>query len=401
MFTLRPIVASILSVCLLQACDTTPAKKELAMQPLLRISHSSEQSAETYYQLGKYEQEHGRFDLATDAYSHSIALASRLLEPRNALAAILAQQGRLDEAKSMLLQIVADYPAVAHPYNNLGYVCYLQGDFGTAITILQRALAMDSSNEQVRNNLKLAQAAAATQGELAKISRALALAAVPKDTSSDVTEVNHTQGNAAILNARVPPQTRLEPRTAPAALAVVEPPSAEPASPMPQSRMELVQVMPNVYQLQLKNTVAPLIAQRQVILAPLTSLTTLTPAASAVVAASAANVSRVEVSNGNGVTGMAKRIEHLLGQHGIAVSRLTNALPYTQQTTKIQYRSGYEPAAVALKNALQGHAVVVMVGNLSSRSDVRLVLGKDASVTLALIEGAGVGSRLALNDDVN
>lgn len=108
-------------------------------------------------------------------------------------------------------------------------------------------------------------------------------------------------------------------------------------------------------------------------------------------------MSRVEVSNGNGITGMAKRIKGVLGRYGIAVSRLTNDRPFKQQDTKIQYRAGYEQAAESLKLALRGHAVVVPVSNLSGNTDVRLVLGKDAVAHMALIEEWASQSRLASN----
>jgi hypothetical protein len=109
-------------------------------------------------------------------------------------------------------------------------------------------------------------------------------------------------------------------------------------------------------------------------------------------------MARLEVSNGNGVTGMAKRFRSLLGQMGIPVDRLSNDKPYRQVVTTIQYSPGFENQAASLQKALQGKA------QLSSRqlqsSDVRLVLGKDAQQSLAAAtEAAGLQLVAAVSDE--
>jgi hypothetical protein len=91
----------------------------------------------------------------------------------------------------------------------------------------------------------------------------------------------------------------------------------------------------------------------------------------------------VEIANGNGVTGMARRIKAVLGRQGIAVSRLTNARPFHQLATTIEYRIGHARRADQLRDALGGHALLVAAPNLPAQSDVRLVLGRDATVHFA------------------
>jgi tetratricopeptide (TPR) repeat protein len=89
---------------------------------------------------------------------------------------------------------------------------------------------------------------------------------------------------------------------------------------------------------------------------------------------------RLEIANGNGIEGMAKRFRGLLVQMGIAVDRLSNDKPYRQVTTTIQYSPGFEKQAASLQKALQGQAKLAshpLVG-----SDVRLVLGRDAQQSL-------------------
>jgi len=430
MHKLRPLVIA-LGACLLQACVAPPTQKELAMQPVLRVRHSADQAAATYYQLGKYHQERGNLDLARAAYAYSVELDGRQLEARNALAAIHAQQGRLEDARVLLLQVVADYPAVAHPYNNLGYVHYLQGNYDAAVSTLQRALVLDSENPRTRNNLQAAKVELAKLGERPAIAQAPALAPAPasapaaKDTqgippgdtaanaiANRKDEITVTTASAAVpapssVPAPVPVSTVQRP-----AESAVSPPAPVPASvptprtqelavaippSVPQAHMEVVQLVPNVFELRPIPAMAPVVAEKQaaqVVAAAATPVpaSTVTPSSTLAVAA---RPSRVEIANGNGITGMAKRIRSVLGRYGIAVSRLTNDRPFKQQDTKIQYRAGYEQAAESLKLALRGHAVVVPVYNLSGNTDVRLVLGKDAVAHMALIEEWANQSQLA------
>ena len=64
---------------------------------------------------------------------------------------------------------------------------------------------------------------------------------------------------------------------------------------------------------------------------------------------------RLEVSNGNGVTGMAKRVGQMLAVTGLPQARLTNQKPFVQQFTEIQHRDGYESAAIALRAGFPAH----------------------------------------------
>ena len=389
MFKLRPI-AFLIGAGLLQACSAPPTRQELGMQAVMRVRHSSDQTASTYYQLGKYHQEHGDLELAVTAFTHSIALDGRQLEPRSALGAALAGQGRLDEAKSVLLQVVADYPAMAHPYNNLGYVYFMQGNYSASVSTLQHALALDAGYERARNNLVAAQAALASHAEPAATAPVLAGApdkagSTPAVLAAPAPAAKQEDAPAAITADLAPGQPASEmPEPAQPASALPEQPVSVSVDPAlaPQSQVALKRSVPDLNMLQAATEPVP--AERP--LGP-TLVATAPPAAPA----APGKPSRLEIANGNGVTGMAKRARQMLGLSGIAVSRLTNVRPYTQQITKIQYRLGFQREAKALQDALQGHALMVLANNLSPASDVRLVLGKDAVAHMASLDGAAKG----------
>ena len=103
----------------------------------------------------------------------------------------------------------------------------------------------------------------------------------------------------------------------------------------------------------------------------------------------------LEVSNGNGVTGMARRIDGLLQAVGLPKSRLTNQKPFTQRTTEIRYRGGHEAAAAALSARFPSRPALVRDDRLRADIDVRLVLGKDLPAAVALVDPARERDRWA------
>jgi tetratricopeptide (TPR) repeat protein len=60
----------------------------------------------------------------------------------------------------------------------------------------------------------------------------------------------------------------------------------------------------------------------------------------------------VEVSNGNGVNGMARKIGRYLRAKGLEVTRITNAEHFNHQDSKIYYQRGYQGAASHLADQL-------------------------------------------------
>jgi Flp pilus assembly protein TadD len=352
---------SILGACLLQACAAPPAPRELLVQPALHVRHSANETANAYYQMGKYHQDKGDLSLALTAFTYAIARDARHLEARNAAAALHAQQGRLDQARAMMLAVVADYPRASQSHNNLGYIDYLRGDFAGATAAIRQALLIDPRNERARNNLRLAETA-------------LAARSVP----------------AAPAQAIMAPQIAAAPVVA--APVIAAPVVAVAAAPAPRepaliatrgAAMELVQLQPNVYELK-----RPAMQALPTVLAAPAPLVAAAPA-------KALAPSRLVVANGNGARGLAKRFSSALGKQGIKVAALSNERPYGQQTTRIQYRNGYKAQAEALRSTLRGQFVLVPSMTLAADTDLRLILGKDAVQTLAMQEAVSGVTPLA------
>lgn len=254
------------------------------------------------------------------------------VEAYNALGILLSSQGRFNEAVHHFQSAVVLAPRRADLRNNLGYAFLLRGSNLEALASLEEARRLDPAHQKALENLRVAEA---------RQPKAPKAAATP-------------------LEAR---------------------PLEEPAA-------ELVQVAPQVYELKAEAfrtpQVPPAIAQamRQHQAAPSPA-----PAAALEVAkpvAAPLRKFRLEVSNGNGVDGLAKRVSGHLRALGWPTVRLTNHTSFEQPATEIHYRAGYEAEAQAMKAKLQRPARTVISDALRADIQVRLVLGKDAPSVSAL-----------------
>ncbi|WP_256081690.1 LytR C-terminal domain-containing protein [Massilia sp. YIM B04103] len=366
---LKPIAFAIAGCGLISACSTPPARQELTMQPVLRIDQGTRAGNQvaTWNRLGRYHQERGQLSLALGAYAQSLALDSHQLEARSALAAIEARQGRLEAAREQLQALAVDFPAEAQPQTNLGYVQYLMGDYAGAIGTLRKAMAL-GAGPKAYANLQLAETAARENGQPEAAALAAAIRMQPGTVSPALAAATPASASAAETYAAAPPPESSAP---PASEASATPDAGQLHR---TSRMELVELKPNVYELKLR----PVVTALPVVVPSVTkAAASLSAAASA-----AARRARIEVANGNGATGMARRVRELLVLSGIPVDRLSNDKPYRQQITTIQYGPGYASQAAELQSSLQGKAALEASDKLQT-VDLRLVLGKDAQATLA------------------
>jgi len=325
MFRLRPITAIILGSALLPACVAPPVKPQMAVKPGVELWRAAAGSAAAQYERGKYYQARGDDDLALEAYVQALTLDRRHVEAHDAVATIYSQQGRFAEAESTLREVIEQRPGAAFLHNNLGYVHYLQGQHEAAIKELRTALSLDPKSEWARNNLEMAEAALAKRiGGQAKKTE---LPPVQAPITAEGFQIwGEAEGSGANMKATA---------------SVNSPAAAKIAKPIMSAR---------------------------------------TPVAAA------GDQFRLEISNGNGVTGLAKRVGQLFGRQGISVYRLANQPPYRQLKTEIQYRDGFQEQAEKLRESLHGYAVVARVEAPRRSVDIRVVLGKDIKTHMAELE---------------
>lgn len=90
-------------------------------------------------------------------------------------------------------------------------------------------------------------------------------------------------------------------------------------------------------------------------------------------------LSNIEVSNGNGVLGMAKQVSDFFRQLGFSRARLTNYQTFQQEHTRIYYRPGYLQQAEYVNQLLPIQVRAIESNGLRSDVQVKILLGRDFS----------------------
>ena len=291
---------------------------------------------EAWYSSGRSAHGAGQLALALGHYEKALALEPDHVGALNALAVVHAQLDRTDEALKLFARARQLAPGVAHIHNNAGYALMRAGRLEEAEPALKLALALDPQSVPTRQNLELlarAQAERGPAGPTAQLPEAAALPALPTPAAPRLVRVSPQVYSLELPAATVVAQAKPEP-----AIAMNADPSAvrKPGGGLPG-------------------------------------------AAGAGTAESGLAGIRLEVSNGAGIARLARRTAERLALAGVSTARLTNALPYQQARTEIQFARGQEAAAQALQSRLPLAARAVASGQMPAGMQLRLVLGHDAS----------------------
>jgi tetratricopeptide (TPR) repeat protein len=349
------------------------AKKRWTVEPTLQVSHAGQTSA-SHYERGRHHDALQQWSRAIEAYRQAIAADTRNVEAYNALGVALARNGQIELAEATLRQAIALAPERAHMRSNLGYVLLLEELPEEAIFHLRAALNLDESDKVAAINLRDALARAAD----ARRPAASAQAAKP----GPVQEVWGVRG--ATESVSVPPPFTQVDVPLPLSVAPVQSPATPTSDPMALraatgSRAVDVRVIDKAS----VGAIARLHATLARDTAPARAAANTDAAAAPARATSHPAMARVEVSNGNGVPGMAAGLGRWLATQGIATDRLTNQRPFRQQHTVVQYREGYEGTARMVVKTMAPSVQAEARSMRHLRSDVRIVLGRDIARTLA------------------
>jgi len=165
---------------------------------------------------------------------------------------------------------------------------------------------------------------------------------------------------------------------APAALAVSVPAAADAYASMPRTQVQQIgAAMVQVVRVEAPTTaarVAPAVASSPAVAVVATA--TATPATAS--SAAPPDPVRLEISNGNGITGAAAslaRVARTLDLDGVTTVRLTNARPFTVPRTRIEYPHAQRALAEALSHQLD---IPLKVRRDTAPRDLRIVLGHDS-----------------------
>lgn len=233
----------------------------------------------------------------------------------NARAVQLAAHGDALRAIALWEPLLRRQPSAAL-YGNLGYAYYLAGRMEQAQWALEKACVLEPGNPQAWERL------AALLETMGQGVRAL-------DAMRQARELRE---RAAVVPPAVPPQQDLWPAD--------------------MARTEVRQVGGGLVEV------------------------LRVPAALAVPAQPMQGVARLEISNGNGVRGLAAAWAQRLREQGLQVVRLTNTRPFNVRRTRVEVA---DSGATLLPSVAARLGVDVVPGRLApaARSEVRVVLGAD------------------------
>jgi len=294
-----------------------------AMEPVFNVSTPARVSSagRGYYTLGRYYDGSRDWEPAERAYRRALAIDPDYPDALDALGVLLGRTGRAGEAEALLRRAVTLAPERASLRNNLGYLLLANGRPAEAERELAASVAADGNDAVAQANLRVARA---------RLDDATASAAAQAPTTTAAANVAPTA--PALSEAQTLAFT-----SAPSAM-VAPPPAADAAQ---------------------------------------TAHATTTPWGAETLALARAPVRRLEISNGNGVPGMAAQVGRLLARQGLPSATLSNASSFTRQDTLVQYRPDNAEATLRVANSLPAAVRVEASLAPQASADVRVLLGHD------------------------
>lgn len=317
----RSLVATAVALALMGCATPVPEARapRPGVEPTESVRHGM--SAEMLYRTGRYFQGLARFALAERAYHAALRVDPTHVDALNALGVVCSLTNRPADAEHAFLLALQIEPNAARVHNNLGYHLLRGGRPSEALPHLERAHELDPLDTQLTANLALARSSAAPV--------AVAGATVPE------------AANPAVSGPAAP-----EHLASPATVA----PAADEAVRAPAVASSLDAGKPS---------------------APAPSM--------AVVAAGDAwrAGGQLEVSNGHGRAGLARRTSNELAALGAPRARLTNSKPFGALPSSIQYVTGAEAMAREINARLPAPLPLAAVSRLGRDVRVRVLLGRD------------------------
>ena len=308
---------------LLLACAGTSLRLPSGQQAAIDAEHA--------YLVGRTHHLERRPEQALRYYQAALQSAPAHVDARNGLASLYAEQGELDKAIALWESLTASAagPESAYMVSNLGYAYFLRGDLASARAALEQACLLDPLNYRAWHHLGnvLGKAGEAQRAE-AMYRQAAAL--LGHDFKADYA-IAPQAGVAAIDSALKAARAKDEQGWA---------------------------------QTEVRQTEGGVFILRRV------------EADGAVKLAAAPSVrAMLEIRNGNGVGGMARKLARTMNEGSTRVVRLTNHKGYGVKWSRVEYSIAFKGTAQRLA-ARVGATRLVQVDSVAG-ADIRLVIGRD------------------------
>jgi len=394
--------------------------------PHQSVAHSAG-NVEGHYALGKYYLGSDRAALALEAFQRALQAAPTHVEARNGRATALARLGDLESAEAELRSVIDAHPDMPHLLNNLGRVLTLRGQHAAAADVLARAARLAPNDVRIVANRDAAIAAVSRSAAAVAVAPAdRPAAATPQPTDAAPARAGAATHSPGLVNIPADvPLAALSPTAGPAQATTARPAADGYRIAEPMLSGSNVQMLiregagivdiayrdpPSVAALSAAAARtapspapapvaarAPTQAQAQVRIgttaigaqtlpaAARTAVVTIAPERRPIAAtetrAAIATGPTIEVINGNGVEGMARRVGRMLGEDGLRVVRFANEPGFGVRQTVIRFGDGHESVASEIGRRFPVPVLLEPIGATGRRAEVSIVLGRDVSAT--------------------
>lgn len=341
----------------------------------------SADTVDGYYALGKYYYWQNRFDKAQEAFEKALKLQVDSVDALNALGVVYDRLGQFEAAQRSYRLALRTAPEAAYIWANLGYSLLLEGQPVMAAAMYEKALTLDPANDIARRQLALATeqaaksaaSAPATGQELPVVASAAPVlkesdAAGSKSRPSILTEGSKPAG-ASIVS--IVPHENVTHSNVIQTVSTVG--NASPDLVQPKQPATAVA----------RNDVSityPIAMATRAVQPPAHDRVHASSASPVLDEATAPARARVEISNGNGVNGMARALKSVMKAEGVNVTRVTNALPFNKSRTIIICSNETIEAAKTITRLLPGKPSVAIGSTAYRNVEIRVVLGADAAL---------------------
>jgi tetratricopeptide (TPR) repeat protein len=346
----------------------------------------------SHYKLGRYYQQQGKYEKAIGEFSKAVHNDSSYCKAYNGIAMSHDALNRCDMASHAYEQAIQCTPQEAYVKNNYACSSILCGDYDKGLALLLEAAQLSKDNSRIKNNIQLAQTLVERENKLAKPTPQGGTAELIAKTDEEPVEnevhnsptvpVYEKAGNSPpegtaigdVVNSRTVENTVKYSAGSPVQVSDLADKTAA------RGMTEEMVILPG----QDADTVS-----KEVELEPPSHSHIMI---ACLVAEQAQRISAgdqtkpainytsgaIEVSNGNGITGMASRSADFFHYYGFSIGRITNAEYFHFHDSTIFYREGYLQMAEELARITPGIQTIKKVDSLGRSSiGVRILLGRD------------------------
>lgn len=188
--------------------DPSPAPQAMQVDPVYRAGVPAGTAA-GHYAVGRIDLASGRVDAAIVRFTNAILLDPGFVDAYNGLGVAHGQARRFPDAIASFREGLRRAPDAPHLLNNLGYALLESGAPAEAVAVLQRSLALDPTNPQTIENLRLLGDAGKPQPAPTEVARGES-----RESTTPGRDTGPAHSPGAASTAAMPKESSVAPRPA-------------------------------------------------------------------------------------------------------------------------------------------------------------------------------------------